>query len=202
MFYVGVSGGEWIADHLPLPFYIAAGILMVSISFDLTFLYELLYADLFLWAAIGLYNRRLDKPTTNRFYNGLLSVSRVLLDRSIDDFDQNHPIIERIYDRELGSSATGQRWIAYVVSGLTGAVVLGLFVLVALPLAFLLDIGIGTASVMGITMFTATVPVSAVVQFIYARYGASTFDQVASDPQLLYLLPLVYGLLLLHAGVL
>lgn len=196
--YAVLSLSQWtvlmVLNDTPIAaVYLIWGVSLVLLILTVTVAYEFYFGDLAFWAAILFYNTYARSDSDLVFW---LAFSNVMLNMSVRDTKPDHYAIMKIRhryngSRNMGLEAVGGKFliaILVVIVTLIGMVIA--YPYSALFGSPLLPIGIVmTASV------SATLATTAVLSFLYQRYGTTNYKQT---PVWTRGLVIVYATLIIH----
>ena len=199
VYYVSLSLGETTSTGGMSVYFVAAIILYLTSTASLIG-YEVLFQDLFLWGAIGGYNRQIKEPNYTFGGKVILHAIRTLIDNYPVDFRKDHPMVEPIFERELPeTSKQGNPLIPIVLFAIGTLLVIAVL---ASPIIFMLRWSVVDGMLVTLGFFLATIQVAPLVQFVYARYGNTSFDQVTTLFSTVKSLLVFYFVVIVYEGVL
>lgn len=200
LLYVSISFSEILSQYIPIGVYVLAGLLSILFVFAFTFGYEYVFRDFMFWSAVVFYNRQVGQPHTSIYYNGLLALARFQLEMSLYDWNRDHPVVSKIYERDLGGAeTTSRRWVLFIF-GLLFIGLLIVAIITSFSLSLLASERLIPVLIAVIVVVLSIVPLSGVVQFVYARYGNTSFETATESMRFSWAVVLAAGLLLLHVG--
>jgi hypothetical protein len=198
--YISLSLSDLIAPYTPLGVYVTTGCMILAASVMGLLIYEVVFRDFLLFAAVVFYNYQINQPNTSSFYNGVLSISRLALRISSYEYDEEDSVIARIDKRDLGSTQSSFQIYTFSIFFFTALLILVIGIFIAIIASYAVGRRVVPAVIVVIVSHIGTIPLSAVVQFVYARYGNTSFQRASDLIQAHKTLPLIIFLLILHFG--
>lgn len=203
MLYVALSWAGIIHSVIGVNIYTLTGLVLLFIVFGSITAYELLYRDQMFWAAILFYNNAVDKSNELHYSVRVawLIFARFTLQFSLNEYNEDHYVIQRIYDIDLDSYESEGR-IALGVIGvfilLFIGVVVGVF---AVPMSWMLGVPFRNIILVNLALLVSIYPAVSLIEFVYVRYGSAKVADISSGRRNVVVAVLMYGSVLVHGGL-